>query len=73
MLNNTRPQRASYKRVVPDFLNPLHPSVFATVAAAVIALLSAVAGGASLIRVGPSAATVVIALSQESDRCMAHG
>jgi hypothetical protein len=41
MLKNTRPQRASYKREAPDFLNP-PPSVFGTVAAAVIALLSAV-------------------------------
>jgi PEP-CTERM motif-containing protein len=44
MLKNTRPQRASNKREAPDLLNALHPSVFGTVAAAVIALLSAVPG-----------------------------
>src|SRR5205085_11812269 len=58
MLNNTRPQRASYKREVPDFLNPLHPSLFATVAAAVIALLSAVpavrAAGINVVDVIPN-------------------
>jgi hypothetical protein len=58
MLKNTRPQRASYKREAPDFLNPLHPSVFATVAAAVIALLSAVpaarAAGINVVDVIPN-------------------
>jgi hypothetical protein len=44
MLKNTRPQRASYKREAPDFLNAFHPSVFGTFAAALIALLSAVPG-----------------------------
>ena len=41
MLKNTRLQRASYKREAPDFLNVLHPSVFGTIAASMIALLSA--------------------------------
>jgi hypothetical protein len=52
MLKNTRPQRAPYKREASDFLSAFHPSVFGAVAAALIALLSAIpAARAAIINV----------------------